>query len=330
MYSLFVLLILLNFSLVLFFNRYINYFTIRDLADGKRKIHEGDIPIIGGTLFYINFLIVTFYDIFYTNVDFFLTRNDLTLQLNLLISYSAIFMLGLYDDKYNLSANKKFLIFALILAGSFLIDKELIINNLEFSFSTYSFHLREFSFIFTLLCFLLFINAFNMFDGINLQSISYSIIIFLYLIFIGNSYSLSTLFIIILIFLFYLNYSNKLFMGDSGTLPLSFLISYLIVKNYNNGDSLYVDNIFLLLMIPGLDLVRLSFTRILNGKNPFHGDRNHIHHLLNLKFSQNLSIILLNLIIIIPLILAEMFLTYIASIIISLIIYTFVISVLKK
>ena len=38
------------------------------------------------------------------------------------------------------------------------------------------------------------------------------------------------------------------------------------------------EEIFIIMMVPGLDMFRLFIQRLLN-KNPF-GDRNHIHHLL--------------------------------------------------
>ncbi len=40
-----------------------------------------------------------------------------------------------------------------------------------------------------------------------------------------------------------------------------------------------------MLVFPGLDLLRLTFFRVINKKNPFYGDRNHVHHLLIKKFS---------------------------------------------
>ena len=61
-------------------------------------------------------------------------------------------------------------------------------------------------------------NAFNMFDGINLQSTLYSLIILLSLIFyFQDSYFLKIL-IISLVFFLYLNSKNYSFLGDSGTL----------------------------------------------------------------------------------------------------------------
>ena len=48
-------------------------------------------------------------------------------------------------------------------------DKDLIIKNINFSFSDFIFHFNNFSIFFTILCFLLFINSFNMLETINGQ-----------------------------------------------------------------------------------------------------------------------------------------------------------------
>ncbi len=52
----------------------------------------------------------------------------------------------------------------------------------------------------------------------------------------------------------------------------------------NNLNS--VDEIFLLLMIPGLDMLRLFIERLLQKKNPLKPDRNHFHHLLLNRFQR--------------------------------------------
>ena len=54
----------------------------------------------------------------------------------------------------------------------------------------------------------------------------------------------------------------------------------------------YVEEIFLLFLIPGLDLVRLFSVRISNGKSPFLGDLNHLHHLLVDKFGYLKSLVI--------------------------------------
>ena len=47
--------------------------------------------------------------------------------------------------------------------------------------------------------------------------------------------------------------------------------------------------IFLILILPGVDLLRVTVKRIMSGKNAFYGDRNHIHHLLNNRINLTLT-----------------------------------------
>ena len=67
-------------------------------------------------------------------------------------------------------------------------------------------------------------------------------------------------------------------------LHISFLISLFIINYYNNG---YIksDQIFLLMMIPGIDMLRLFIIRITKKKNPFSADSKHFHHRLLNNFN---------------------------------------------
>ena len=49
------------------------------------------------------------------------------------------------------------------------------------------------------------------------------------------------------------------------------------------------DEIFLLMMLPGIDMIRLTFERLVNKKNPLLGDRSHIHHLVVKKYNQRIA-----------------------------------------
>ena len=112
----------------------------------------------------------------------------------------------------------------------------------------------------------------------------------------NNYYSLFLYIIIIpLVFFIYLNYLGKSFLGDGGTYLISFLLGAIFIKFYNYA-SVSVDTIVLLMIIPGIDMFRLFFIRIYNGRSPFSADRNHIHHILVDRLKYNNSIILLNLI----------------------------------
>ena len=130
-----------------------------------------------------------------------------------------------------------------------------------------------------------------MFDGINLQAISYSLFIFLILtFFFVNSFILKIL-IINLVTFSYLNLKNKSFLGDSGSLLLGFLISYFFIKLYNFNYFNYADQITLFMLIPGLDLIRLFISKFTE-KNPLSPDRNHLHHLLLSNIHLNFQLLL--------------------------------------
>jgi UDP-GlcNAc:undecaprenyl-phosphate GlcNAc-1-phosphate transferase len=85
--------------------------------------------------------------------------------------------------------------------------------------------------------------------------------------------------------LFVLNLKNKIFLGDSGIYILGAFISYVVITEYNKQSiKFFADDIFILMMIPGLDFIRMFVERISKGKNPFLGDKNHLHHLMIFRF----------------------------------------------
>ena len=93
---------------------------------------------------------------------------------------------------------------------------------------------------------------------------------------------------------------------------------------YENSiiEKISVEEIFLVLMIPGIDMLRLFVIRIINKKNPFKADQNHLHHYLIKNFELNKSLIIYCLLLILPIISYKV--TYIPSyliIIISAILY---------
>ena len=162
------------------------------------------------------------------------------------ISTILFFLVGFFDDKYKISATKKFSIMILILLLTILISDSLLIIELRVSFlESFSYLTHYLAVIWTLLCFLLFINALNMFDGINYQVGIYSI--FICIFFIINNY-FTIFFIIILIpllFFLFMNHQNKAFLGDSGSYLLGFIFSYFFIKFYNNYKIIGRSNCFI-------------------------------------------------------------------------------------
>jgi UDP-GlcNAc:undecaprenyl-phosphate GlcNAc-1-phosphate transferase len=199
--------------------------------------------------------------------------------------------LGLLDDIYKISPNKKILILTLFLSLFFIKFPQLKIGSLIIETLNYKFILLEknilINHIFTILCYLLIINAYNMSDGHDGIAVGLGLIWFLYiLIFKSSSIIIVLSIIIILILFFYYNIKSKIFLGDSGNYFISSLVAGLIINQNNYSKNFSAEEIFILFMLPGIDMLRLFILRIYRKKNPFKGDREHFHHYLSKKFNK--------------------------------------------
>ena len=111
---------------------------------------------------------------------------------------------------------------------------------------------------------------------------------------------------------------------------IAFVISYLFIKSQNSNNPFYADEIFLIMLIPGLDLLRLAIQRVIEKKHPFYPDKKHIHHLLLAQYGLHKTLLVLSTLIIVPNILSSIFGHTLLYIIISTIIYFFIIFKFKK
>jgi UDP-GlcNAc:undecaprenyl-phosphate GlcNAc-1-phosphate transferase len=322
-------LVILNLIFLYFFENFSKQIALFDKPDGIRKLHKKKVSNIGGFIFFINFLGIVLYLNFFNSsgLNFFLNIK----QFNLFFFFSCIFfIIGYLDDKYNLKPNLKLILFIIVIYFFLFAFPNWIIKSLNFSFYKNSINIQEISYFFTILAFLLFINSFNMFDGINLQSVSYSIFI-LIIFYIKSNFNLFYMFLIFpLLIFFYLNYKNKCFLGDNGTLLLSFVFSFLFVDFHNNKKLLFADEIFLIMLIPGLDMLRLFIVRVIKGLNPFYPDRNHVHHLLIKKFDSKISLIILFSLILLPNVFYQFYNLKFFIIVLSIFFYFYLIKILTK
>ncbi len=332
MISLALSLIILNSITIFFFKDISQKFKIEDSSDGVRKFQKIPVSLLGGTLILSNILVALAIDyFFYKNLLFEKLLSTNREYFSFVVGIIILYLFGLYDDKYKLSANYKLLISTFFLIFFILIDNNLIIHKIEFSFLKDSIHLKSFSFFFTLLCFLLFINALNMFDGINCQVGSYCILVFSIFLFKNITPDFCLVLIISTTFYLILNFKNKIYLGESGILILAFIISYLFVKTSGlDNKAFFADEIFMIMALPGIDMFRLFILRLVEGRHPFSPDTKHIHHLIS-KHTTNektwIVIFFYNLITIISYYLIEFKLAYL---IIYLIVYLLIIFLLTK
>jgi UDP-GlcNAc:undecaprenyl-phosphate GlcNAc-1-phosphate transferase len=324
------LIFILNLIIYLSFDYLSRKIKIYDFPDKNRKLHNIPTSCIGGVFLFINIFILYMLSLYNNEIFYnFFSLNSYEASYAFIISTFFIFIIGIVDDKIKLNSYLRF--FLLIILSYFIsFNDNFRIEHLNFSFLEKNINLGLYSHIFTVICFLLFINAFNFYDGINLQNGIYSLILSLIIIYHSPSILFFYVMLFFLFFFLNLNYNKKIFLGDNGTYLLSLIFGLYFIKLYNDRIILQADEIFIIMLIPGLDLFRLFFERMFKGKNPFLPDRNHIHHLLLRKMSYlkvNFILAVLN---IIPYFFYKFFIHKYLIIVVTAVLYFFIIFYLKK
>ena len=263
-----------------------------DYPDKIRKLHKRTTPLLGGIMVFLSFVLINLYLIFFQDLD--------KTSLITFVCCAFFLLIGLVDDIKIINYKYKFLILFTISYLMMYLDPNLQINKIYFATFDKEFYLNYLSIPFTVLCLLILVNAINLMDGMDGLCILVSIVLMIWLInTFQSTESLYVVIIISLIYILYLNLKKNIFLGDSGSLFLGCLIALNIISNYNLETSRIhypIENIFIALMLPGFDMLRVFLMRIINKKNPFLPDRIHLHHLLidrGLNKSNILTIFLL-------------------------------------
>jgi UDP-GlcNAc:undecaprenyl-phosphate GlcNAc-1-phosphate transferase len=298
-----------------------------DKPDKIRKLHKKPTPLLGGIMVFSSFVLINLYLIFFKDLN--------SSSLIILASCVGCLVLGFVDDIKKISYKYKFLILIIIFLFVSL-DTNFQINKIYFSTFNKEFYLNHFSIPFTILCLLLLTNAINLIDGIDGLCILISIVFLIWLInTFQNIEPLYTVVIASLIYVLYLNLKKNIFLGDSGSLFLGCLIGLNIILNYNieiSTTQYAVEEIFITLMLPGIDMLRVFLIRILKKKNPFSPDRIHLHHLLIAQGLNRMNILILFFLLISTPILISFFsnLKPMHIILFNIVFYTILIFKLKK
>ena len=199
-----------------------------------------------------------------------------------------IFIVGILDDHRDTSPRTKFVI--IILSTIFLSFDNIMIDDLGVFFGV-SITLGWFALPFTIFAVSGFTNALNLIDGLDGLSATLSIVILGTFAIVGYQnhdifiFTLSSLFIAALIaFLIFNWHPASIFMGDSGSLTLGFVISVIAIKSLSYLPTI---SILFLAAIPILDTLVVMIRRKRNGKSIFSPDHCHVHHVFRHFFSKN-------------------------------------------
>ena len=253
----------------------------------KRMSHTGDVPNIGGINIYFSFMLT------YMIFEF----NQMSQSQFFLIGIFAIMSVGFIDDVLILTPLAKLL--GETLAGIALIGfADIRITHLHGIFGIEQIGVIP-SFLLSLFILIAIINAINLIDGIDgLASglgILYCSFFAVYFGLVGEtSWSILGICMIgaLAVFFIYNVFGNreKIFMGDSGSLLLGYLLTAFVfhfceINAYHEVPEAFHMNAapavaICVLTVPIFDTIRVSITRIKQHRSPFQPDKNHIHHLL--------------------------------------------------
>ena len=314
------------------------FLKIIDFPNNKKKIHTKPTPLLGGLFFFINISLFFLFELYFqfnstVYSEFFFNLRFISFKqlLTFLIVITLIYIVGFYDDMYDVSPLKKTLLFLVCIYLLLISNPNIPISTLQFFNFENKIYFNNFSIFLTLFCFLAFMNASNMFDGLNLQSsILYSSFLLIFYI-KGIDHKFLIVFLLSLIFFSYMNLKEKTFLGNNGSYFLSFFIATIIISDHNWNKNYYAEEIFLYMMLPGIDMIRLSILRFLNNKSPFEGDNNHFHHILMRTFNYRKTMIIIFLFIFSPIFLFNLLnINPLSLILLFLALYIFILNICLK
>lgn len=249
-----------------------------------RHVHRTPVPRLGGVAIFVTTFSLVGAALVLPRL--FGAPRDLHLREVAILGPAAlIFMLGLYDDARPLEARFKFLVQTV--AAILLYMEGFRVSQMDLFFGTHALkHLIALPL--TIFWVLLITNAFNLIDGLDGlaagSALFSTLVVFVVSLFLTNSL-VSFLAIVlagaILGFLPFNFNPAVIFLGDSGSLFIGFLLSALGLAGSQKGPTLVAVAIPLVSFgLPILDVLLSVSRRFLRGKPLFEGDREHIHHKL--------------------------------------------------
>ena len=265
-----------------------------------RKVHTGNIPRTGGVGIFFSFLgsmaVLIFLRFFFPQFTFELTTISV---LPVAIGVIILFVTGILDDFYNLRARYKLILQILAALVVVLAGYRFTYFSLPFDLGI-SFPL--FTYAITFLWIVGVTNAINLIDGVDgLAGGVSAIAAFFWAIIsliLGHTFSafLSlALFGSVLGFLVFNKPPAKIFMGDSGSLVLGFLLAVLpLVEKESGAGSRVLLLASTLLIVPILDTLSAILRRLRKRQNIGTPDKEHMHHkLLGMGYSVSKILILI-------------------------------------
>ena len=273
---------------ILFVNKFLlqKKILISETGDIHQKFaSKSSVPLTGGLFIFLGYL-------YFLNEEIF----------SFILFSLIVFILGIFSDlKLIKSAKKKFLL-QIILILSYIIFNDVQISDTRVFLLDSILQNNYINYLFVSFCVLIIINGSNFIDGMNTLCIGYYLLIsatifYLQLNEIITTKNISIFFIFVLIlFVFLLNLTNQLYLGDSGSYLLGFSFSIFLISIYKFNQHISPFYIVLMLWYPSYENLFSIIRKNIIKRSPMHPDAKHIHQLVFFYISKkyDLNIFLAN------------------------------------
>ncbi len=256
----------------------------------ERKVHKIPMPRLGGLAIYGAFLLG------------YILYGELTTQMiSILIGSFIILLVGIFDDIKPIRARYKFIV-QIIAALIVVIYGKMYFTEISFLGLQLKFN-KIISYILSTFFIVAISNAINLIDGLDglaggvstIYFFTISIIAFL----LNKTGGLDIILSLIMLgatlgFLIWNFPPAKIFMGDSGSLFLGFMIAVNALVGYKVATLTSLVIPITILAVPIFDTLLAILRRILKHESIGTPDKEHFHHqLLKLKFSPRVSILII-------------------------------------
>lgn len=273
---------------LLFFTSFMILFFARKIAQkiklvdrpNERKLHQGQIPLVGGISIYLTLMLSLWYK------PGLLVHTDIYL-----LCSSVLVILGAIDDKYDVDYRIR-LVAQVFISCVMIFGAGLSLKSLGFLFFGYEFNLGPLGYIVTVFAVLGAINAFNMVDGIDgllggLTMVTFGALSYIH--YADGQLPLARFCLLMMIVVvpyiclnlgFPFGMRKKVFMGDAGSMFIGFTVIWVLLQG-TQGPRAQMNPVtaLWLIAIPLMDMTCIMVRRIRKGVSPFKPDREHLHHI---------------------------------------------------
>ncbi|MFA7081092.1 MAG: MraY family glycosyltransferase [Bacteroidales bacterium] len=270
---------------------------------GGRKIHKGQKVNIGGAVIFVAFLIS-----YIIAIPQIANTDSVDLVISFISIISCIVIIGIRDDMNSLTAKNKLILE--IIAILFLCAIGIRIDNLYGFLGIYNLPIWI-SYSITIFFYVVILNTYNLIDGIDGQSATQALSIFIPLLVFfslivpsslsANTFGSTHFWSIVCVsiigalmgFLYFNWEPSRVFMGDTGSISIGMILASTMIAaiqyngEYNSEIAILghpiksnIGVIVSLFFIPLADTLRVFMHRLSKRKSPFSPDKSHIHHYL--------------------------------------------------